>query len=71
MVNGYTEAVTKLEAEMKEFVVEATAGADGHGSKTSAMKARKLSGVITKSLKDFRKISIENDRAKTKVAKTK
>jgi hypothetical protein len=66
MIAGYNESVAKLEADMKSFVEEAKAGADGHGSKASASRARKLSNSITKDLKVFRQLSIGNDKTKTK-----
>ena len=66
MVTGYNKAIAKLEAEFKTFVEDAKAGADGRGSKAPAMRARKQSGVITKSLKEFRKLSVDNDRSKAK-----
>lgn len=60
----YTEVVEKIEGLMTDFVTEAKAGEVGHGSKTSGLKARKLSNSITRELKDFRKASVENDKNK-------
>jgi len=65
MVAGYNEVVEKLAEAMKLFVGEAKSGADGNDSKFAAVKARKLSNSITKVLKEFRKLSIENDKTKT------
>ena len=61
---GYNETVETLETTVTEFINEAKAGAEGRGSKTSAAKARKLSNQLTRDLKDFRKLSVENDKTK-------
>lgn len=60
---NYVELVEKIEGMMTDFVTEAKAGETGHGSKTAALKARKLSNVLAKELKDFRKVSVANDKA--------
>ncbi len=63
-INGYNESVEGIEKAFVDFVSESKAGAEGRGSKTSALRARKLSNDIARQLKDFRKVSLDNDRAK-------
>ena len=63
-MSTYTEVVETIEGMVTEFIKEAKDGETGHGSKTAAKKARKLSSALTKELKDFRKTSVENDKVK-------
>jgi len=60
----YDEMLEGLKADVESFVSEAEAGKEGRGSKKSAMAARKLSVVISKKLKDFRSLSVANDKEK-------
>jgi len=63
MIN-YDAKCQEVKAKFEEFSEAAEKGKEGHGSKTYALKARKLSTEITVLLKDFRAISIANDKAK-------
>jgi len=60
----YNESVETLREAFEEFVEMAEGGKEGRGSKTKALKARKLSMAIANQLKDFRSFSISNDKAK-------
>ena len=62
MSEKYTELVEKLEGDMLLFIELSKAGTDGHGSKTAGAKARKLGGVITKTIKEFRKESVAKNK---------
>ena len=62
----YTNAVNGLKAKMEQFMSIAAAAAEGKGSKTKGLEARKLSNEITKDLKNFRVISLNKDKAATK-----
>ena len=62
MSETYTELVEKLEGDMLLFIEEAKAGTEGHGSKSAGARARKLGGVITKTIKVFRKESVAKDK---------
>lgn len=60
----YAQFVDKLKSELNEFLTLAEEGKGGRGSKTKALAARKLSMKIASSLKGFRALSIQNDKAK-------
>jgi hypothetical protein len=63
-VEGYTETISELGGLFESFKENAELGVEGRGSKTKALQARKLSMEITNKLKDFRSLSITNDRSK-------
>lgn len=63
MLPEYDGAINSLKETFEAFNEVATAGREGRGCKTNALKARKLSMKITEDLKDFRKLSITNDRS--------
>jgi len=63
MLEEYKPVVESLQTMWDEFKSAAEQGAEGRGSKTSALKARKLSMTLTEALKEFRKTSISNDRS--------
>lgn len=63
MLEGYNPTVGSLQTTWDEFKEAADAGSEGRGCKTNALKARKLSMKLTEELKDFRKVSIDNDRS--------
>lgn len=60
----YDEQVESLKESFDKFVELAEGGKDGRGSKTKALQSRKLSMDIGAKLKDFRVLSISNDKAK-------
>ncbi len=60
----YDEKCEKIQGLFEQFNEMASGGREGRGSKTRALKARKLSMEITNELKDFRSESIANDKAK-------
>ncbi len=60
----YDESAEKIKGLFESFNELAEGGKDGRGSKTKALQARKLSMEITNELKDFRSLSIENDKQK-------
>lgn len=60
----YDEMLKSLRETFEDFMEEAEKGKEGRGSKSSALKARKLSSKIGNDLKDFRAISIDNDKNK-------
>jgi len=64
VTESYNAQVDALKADMEAFIEAAEAGADGRGSKVKALAARKLSSKIGKSMKEFRSISVANDKAK-------
>ena len=64
MLQEYSEMVEKLGKSFEAFKIAADGGKEGRGSKTRALEARKLSMEITNDLKDFRALSIANDKAK-------
>jgi len=60
----YDAMISGLRETFEDFMDEAEKGKEGRGSKTSALKARKLSTKLANDLKDFRALSISNDKAK-------
>jgi len=60
----YDESVETLKEAFDAFIELAEGGKDGRGSKTKALKARKLSMSLGAKLKDFRALSISNDKSK-------
>ncbi len=60
----YDESVEDLNKGFEAFTELAEGGKDGRGSKTKALQARKLSMQLGNLLKDFRSLSIQNDKAK-------
>ena len=64
MLEQYDAKCQQVKTKFDEFFETAGKGREGHGSKTYALKARKLSTEISMLLKDFRAISIANDKAK-------
>jgi hypothetical protein len=60
----YDESVESLKESFNSFTEMADGGKDGRGSKTKALQARKLSMAISDQLKNFRALSISNDKAK-------
>lgn len=64
IIEGYDESVSELNELFSKFAENAEGGKEGKGSKTKSLQARKLSMEITNKLKDFRALSIANDKAK-------
>lgn len=64
LAEKYDGMVTGLREIFEDFMDEAEKGKEGRGSKTSALKARKLSTKLATDLKDFRSLSIQNDKIK-------
>jgi hypothetical protein len=64
MSEEYTKAVETLAEDFVQFFEAAKGGKSGRGSKTKALQARKLSMTITNNLKEFRALSVANDKAK-------
>ena len=60
---SYLDHIESLKNKFGSFVLDAEAGAS---NKSAALRARKLSMELRKELGDFRKASVENDRANTK-----
>ena len=60
----YDERCEKVKDLFEQFNEMASGGREGRGSKTRALKARKLSMEITNELKNFRSDSIANDKDK-------
>ena len=60
----YDESVESLKEAFDAFAELAEGGKDGRGSKTKALQARKLSMQLGNQLKDFRSLSISNDKSK-------
>ncbi len=63
MLPEYDGKIAEIRELFESFNNAATAGREGRGCKTNALKARKLSMKITEVLKDFRKTSISNDKS--------
>jgi len=64
LTEQYDAMLAGLRETFEDFMDEGEKGKDGRGSKTSALKARKLSTKLANDLKDFRSLSISNDKAK-------
>jgi len=64
MIPEYGSMLEALKESFEAFETAAEGGKEGRGSKTRALEARKLSMQITNQLKDFRALSIANDKAK-------
>lgn len=64
MSAGYDESIEGLKVAFESFLELAAAGKEGRGSKTKALAARKMSMEIGTKLKDFRVLSITNDKDK-------
>ena len=60
----YDELIENLKESFDLFSELAEKGKDGRGSKTKALQARKLSMKLGNQLKDFRALSISNDKEK-------
>lgn len=60
----YDESVEQLKKDFDSFLEFAEAGKEGRGSKSKALSARKMSMEISNKLKDFRALSIDNDKQK-------
>ncbi len=67
---NYDELVGKIKEVMSAFITEAEMGKEGKGSKAHSLVARKLSLQATSSLKDFRKVSLDNDKTKVSTRKS-
>jgi len=61
---NYDKSLATLRETFEDFMEEAEKGKEGRGSKSSALKARKLSSKLGNDLKDFRALSIDNDKNK-------
>ena len=61
-MSEYAEKLQEVLGLFEEFKTESEQGEEGRGSKGHALKARKLSSRIDKELKEFRRISIANDK---------
>jgi len=61
-MSNYTDQVAKIKSTIEAFTVSADQGESGRGSKTRSLEARKLSMQLTNELKEFRTISITNDK---------
>lgn len=61
--NTYYEFVEKMKSKFGSLMMDAEAGAE---NKSAALRARKLSMELRKDLQDFRKVSVTNDRLRTK-----
>ena len=59
----YAEVLNGIKTKFASFTAAADAGVE---NKTSALQARKLSMELRKDLQDFRKVSVTNDRSRTK-----
>jgi len=70
MLINYDAKCQEVKSKFEEFIDAAEKGREGHGSKTHALKARKASTEISMLLKDFRAISISNDKAKPVKSRT-
>ena len=64
MNEKYDGMLNTLRESFEDFMDEAEKGKEGRGSKTCALKARKQSSRIAETLKEFRALSISNDKAK-------
>lgn len=64
MLPEYDAIMEQVAKTMERFNEAAEGGKEGRGSKTRALEARKLSMQLTNELKDFRALSIANDKAK-------
>lgn len=64
LVEQYDAMMSGLRETFEDFMDEAEKGKSGRGSKTSSLKARKLSTKLATDLKEFRALSISNDKAK-------
>ena len=60
----YAAKTQEIKDLMEQFVEAAEGGQEGRGSKTKSLQARKLSMQITNELKDYRAVSIKNDKEK-------
>jgi len=60
----YDGMLESLRETFEDFMEEAEKGKEGRGSKSSALKARKFSSKLGNDLKDFRALSIDNDKQK-------
>ena len=63
MDSSYFEYIEKLKAKFGSFVMDSEAGVE---NKSAALRARKLSMELRKDLQGFRKVSVSNDRSRTK-----
>ncbi len=60
----YQDKLNEIKELFGSFVAEAERGKEGHGSKAAALRSRKLVSQLSSAMKEFRKISIENDKLK-------
>lgn len=59
---NYDEILGQIKDLTTAFITEAESGKEGRGSKTHALAARKLSLKVANAMKEFRSISIKNDK---------
>ena len=64
LLEKYEDSLKELRESFEDFMDEADKGKEGRGSKSSALNARKHSTKISNMLKEFRALSIANDKAK-------
>ena len=64
VLNEYDAKVAELKDSMDQFIEAATEGRAGRGSRQKALDSRKLSMAISTNLKNFRSLSIKNDKEK-------
>ncbi len=60
---NYFQFIEQLKSKFGSFFLDAERGAD---NRSAALRARKLSIELRDDLKDFRSLSIENDKSKVK-----
>ncbi len=64
VLEEYDVKLGELKEAMGQFIDSATIGRAGRGSKIKSLDSRKLSMSISAQLKDFRSLSIRNDKEK-------
>jgi hypothetical protein len=61
-MSAYSEKVEKIKEVYTAFMNEAELGETGRGCKAHALSARKLSVKLANELKEYRPLSIKNDK---------
>ena len=59
---NYDEMIGQLKDLYATFITEAEMGKEGKKCKTHSLKARKVSTELANKLKDYRSLSIKNDK---------
>jgi len=59
----YEQKLNEMKNTWEDFINNAEAGKEGRGSKAASLRARKASMSLSTLMKEYRSVSIENDKS--------